>query len=520
MTSHDDQSGRFKFAAQQARQSLDQARHYFDRTVDSNPYMKKIGGAFGGIRRLCNKYLPGGERTFWIALGLVLLILFVRAILPNPNATNSGSAFGMNAPQPVGVAVAKIGDIDITLNALGAVTPLSTVTVRPQVSGQLIRVGFTEGQMVQAGALLAQIDPRPFQAALDQAKGQLARDQASLSNAQLDLKRDQALYTAHATSQQTLDTQMALVKQDQGVVMSDRANVESAAINLGYARITSPITGRAGIRQVDVGNFISAGQSTGIVVVTQLQPMSVLFTVPEDNIADIMGRLRTGAELEADAYDRTQTTKLATGRLSAVDSAIDPTTGTVKLRALFDNSDGVLFPAQFVNIRLLVNTMHNQVVVPAAAIQRGSQGVFVYVVKPDKTVAMRTVILGPQQDDSVAIAKGLNAGETVVVDGGDRLRDGMSVTIPSGQKVDAKAVAAENATALPASASDARAARRAKMMKICGDDIKKYCGGKEGFAVFQCMRENTDSLSTACQAAMKSSGGHRGGGSGFGGMPH
>ena len=520
MTSHDDQSGRFKIAAHQARQSLDQARHYFDRGGEGNPYMKKIGSAFGGFRGFCNKYLPGGERTFWIALGLVLLVLFVWAILPNPNAATGGRGGDFSAPQPVGVAAAKSGDIDITLPALGAVTPLSTVTVRPQVSGQLVRVGFTEGQMVKAGALLAQIDPRPFQAALDQAKGQLARDQASLSNAQLDLKRDQALYAAHATSQQTLDTQMALVKQDQGVVMSDRANVESAAINLGYARITSPITGRAGIRQVDVGNFISAGQTAGIVVVTQLQPMSVLFAVPEDDIADIMGRLRTGAELKADAYNHDQTTKLATGRLSAVDSAIDPTTGSVKLRALFDNSDGILFPAQFVNIRLLVNTMHNQIVVPAAAIQRGSQGVFVYVVKPDKTVAMRTVILGPQQGDSVAIAKGLNAGETVVVDGGDRLRDGMSVTIPSGQKVDTKAVAAQNATALPTSGTDARAARRAKMMKICGEDIKKYCSGKEGFEVFQCMRENTDSLSTACQAAMKSSGGHRGGGGGFGGMPH
>jgi len=520
MTSHDDQSGRFKFAAQQARQSLDQARHYFDRAGEGNPYIKKIGGAFGGFRRFCNKYLPGGERTFWIALGLVLLVLFVRAILPNPNAATGGRGGDFNAPQPVGVAAAKVGDIDITRDAQGAVTPLSTVTVRPQVSGQLVRVGFTEGQMVKAGDLLAQIDPRPYQAALDQARGQLARDQASLNNAQLDLKRDQALYAAQATSQQTLDTQMALVKQEQGVVMSDRANIESAAINLGYTRITSPITGRAGIRQVDVGNFISAGQTAGIVVVTQLQPMSVLFAVPEDDIADIMARLNAGAELEADAYNHDQTIKLATGKLSAMDSAIDPTTGTVKLRALFDNSDGILFPAQFVNIRLLVNTLHDQIVVPSAAIQRGSQGIFVYVVKPDNTVAMRTVIPGHQQGDLVAIAKGLNAGETVVVDGGDRLRDGMSVTIPSGQKVDAKAVAAQNATALPASGTDARAARRAKMMKICGEDIKKYCSGKEGFAVFQCMREKVDSLSTACQAAMKSSGGHRGGGGGIGGMPH
>ena len=226
MTSHDDQSGRFKFAAQQARQSLDQARHYFDRAGEGNPYMKKIGGAFGGFRRFCNKYLPGGERTFWIALGLVLLVLFVRAILPNPNAATGGRGSDFNAPQPVGVAAAKVGDIDITRDAQGAVTPLSTVTVRPQVSGQLVRVGFTEGQMVKAGDLLAQIDPRPYQAALDQARGQLARDQASLNNAQLDLKRDQALYAAQATSQQTLDTQMALVKQEQGVVMSDRANIE------------------------------------------------------------------------------------------------------------------------------------------------------------------------------------------------------------------------------------------------------------------------------------------------------
>lgn len=447
MNSQSDDASRFQSASEQARRNFEESRRRFASTGDRfESYLEKAGGYVGGVRRWSSKHLPGGEKTLWVAVGIILLLIFVLAILPGQNAGNQ-RALGMGGPQPVGVAVAQKGDIDITIDALGTVTPLATVTVRPQVSGQLLRIDYREGQIVKAGALLAEIDPRPYIAALDQAKGQLARDTALLANAQLDLKRYQALYATKATSQQTLDTQGALVKQDEGVVLADRANVETASINLGYTRIISPVAGRAGLRQVDVGNFVSAGQTTGIVVVTQLEPMSVIFAVPEDNVDSIVSRMNSGANLAVTAYDRNQTAKIATGRLSAVDSQIDTTTGTVNMRALFDNKDGALFPNQFVNIRLLVRTLHGQTVVPAAAIQRGSDGAYVFVVKPDHTIEMRTVTLGPQQGDNVAIAKGINVGETVVTDGGDRLRDGAEVTIPSGQKV-TKVAPAQNAVAI------------------------------------------------------------------------
>ena len=471
MNSQSDETGRFHSAAELARQNFEDARRRFGNAGDRvDPYLDKAKGAIGGVRRWSDRRLPGGERTLWIVVGLILLALFVWAILPGSQTNTSG--FGANGPQPVGVAAAARGDIDIALNALGTVTPLATATVRPQVSGQLLRINLQEGQIVKAGDLLAEIDPRPFRASLDQAKGQLARDEASLANARVDLRRSQALYASQATSQQALATQAALVKQDEGIVMSDRANVETATINLGYTRIISPVAGRVGIRQVDAGNFVSAGQATGIVVVTQLEPMSVIFTVPEDNIGDIAARLRSGDVLPVDAFDRNQTTKLASGSLSAVDSQIDTTTGTVKLRALFDNNDGALFPNQFVNVRLLVNTLRGRTVVPASAVQRGTEGAFVFVIKPDHTVAIRTVIVGPQQDDRVSIIKGLNPGETVVTDGADRLRDGAEVIIPSGQKV-AKVAAAENATEVPASLQTGRrGANFALLRKLTPDECK------------------------------------------------
>lgn len=493
---------------QTGRSSFNESRRSFGGVA--GPYLEQANGAIGRVRGWSSRHLPGGEKTLWIVIGLVVLVLFVWWLLPGAQTTASRFG-GMGGPQPVGVAVAQRGSVDVTLNALGSVTPLATVTVRPQVSGQIIRFDFQEGQMVKAGELLAEIDPRTFQAALDQAKGQLARDSAALANARVDLKRQQALYATKATSDQALATQQALVKQDEGVVQSDAANVQAAAINLGYTRITSPVAGRVGIRQVDVGNFVAAGQTAGIVVVTQLQPISILFTIPEDNIGAVISRTNAGEQLVVEAYDRTQTTRLATGRLSAVDSQVDPTTGTVKMRAMFDNADEALFPNQFVNARLLVQTLHNQVVVPSAAIQRGASGTFVFVVKPDHTVAMRSITLGPQQDDRVAIAKGLNPGETVITDGADRLHEGAEVTIPSGQAV-AKVAAAENATPLQSSGTPSREERRAKLMKACGADIKKYCADSQGFAVFGCLRENVDSLTSECQTVMKSMHGRRGGG--------
>jgi multidrug efflux system membrane fusion protein len=460
--------------------------------------------------------IPGGAKTLSIGLGLLLLLLLLWAIHPAANSGRATSGFGAGGPQAVGVARAANGDMNITLNGLGTVTPLATVTVRPQVSGELIKILFHEGQMVKAGDLLAQIDPRTFQAAVDQANGQLARDRASLANARVDLTRFKALLAASATSQQQYATQAALVQQDEGIVKSDEANVEAAAINLGYTRIMSPVDGRVGLRQVDLGNIVQAGQSSGVVVVTQLQPISVLFTLPEDNIGQIMSRIASGATLTAYAYDRGQTQLLATGSLATVDNQVDTTTGSVKMRAQFDNARGELFPNQFVNIRLLVNTEHNRTLVPAAAVQRGSQGNFVFVVEQDKTVSMRTVSLGATDGTNVVITQGLKPGDTVVVDGADRLRDGAEVTLPN-----AVAPVSKPSAAAPAAggATDDRAARRAKMAatlkQFCADDLKKYCpNAAAGPDLFMCLRQNRDSFSDTCQAALKKLPHRRAGGDG------
>jgi membrane fusion protein, multidrug efflux system len=407
-----------------------------DQRTDRNPFdatLEGLGEHRASDRRWIGR-VPGGWKTVIIAIAVVVIALLVWLIRPSATPTpNRNGLAGANQPTPVGVAKVTAGDIEIMLNALGTVTPLATATVKPQVGGQLVRIDFTEGETVRAGQVLAEIDPKPYQAALDQANGQLARDQAQLANAQVDLQRYQTLATQNSIAQQQVDTQAALVRQLQGVIKADQANVESAQINLSYATIKSPITGRVGLRQVDIGNLLSAGQSTGIAVVTQLQPISAVFSVPEDVIADIMTRLRQGAKLTSDAYDRAQSKKLATGTLQTVDNQIDTTTGTVKLRALYDNAKNELFPNQFVNIRLLVDTLHNQMVVPASSIQRGTSGAYVFVVNPDHTVTMRAVMLGQTEDDRVAVASGLMAGDTVVVDGADRLRDGARVVLPGEQ---------------------------------------------------------------------------------------
>jgi len=411
-------------------------------------------------------HLPGGARVLWIGGGLILVLLLVWFLVHNQSADQTTGRFAQGGPMPVGVARAAAGDMPITFDALGTVTPLATVTVRPLVSGAIVKFDFQEGQMVKAGDVLAEIDPRPFRAALDQAKGTLVRDKALLANAFVDLHRYQALYTTKSISQQILATQAALVKQDQGTVISDEANVEAAALNLNYCRIASPVAGRVGIRLVDVGNLVQAGQTNGIVVVTQIQPMSVIFSLPEDDIDQIMARVNAGATLSAEAYDRTQTVKLASGALSAVDSQIDVTTGTVKLRAMFDNADNALFPAQFVNVRLLVDTLHDQTLVPAAAIQRGAQGAFVFVVAPDKTVAMRGVTLGPGDGTNVTITKGLKPGDTVVIDGADRLHDGGEVTIPNSKT----AIAAPSAAGSDDAAGAARHARFQRLLQSLPPD--------------------------------------------------
>jgi multidrug efflux system membrane fusion protein len=477
-------------------------------------------------RRWSLSRIPGGSTALWILLALIVIGVVVWRVYAVANQTDKpGGRFGAGGAQAVGVASATSGDMDITLNALGTVTPLATVTVKPQVGGQIVKFNFIEGQMVKTGDVLAQIDPRPFQAVLDQAKGQLARDQATLNNAIVDEQRFASLNAQKAISQQQYATQVALVQSDRGVVESDQANVKSAAINLQFARITSPVDGRVGIRQVDIGNVVSAS-STTIVVVTQEQPISVLFTLPEDNISDVLARTNSGAKLTVYAYDRGQTQLLATGTLATVDNQIDVTTGTVKARAMFDNSKGELFPNQFVNVRLLVNTLRSQTLIPVAAVQRGAEGNFVFVVQPDKTVAQRVVKLGPANATMVSITDGLKPGDTVVVDGADRLRDGSNVTLPSNTGPVGKP-SGTGGTAGSAAGGD-RAARAAKMMAVlkspvCSADVAKYCAGKTGREMFMCLRENRDSFSDDCTAALRKlrhaggGGGGRHGGGGGGG---
>jgi multidrug efflux system membrane fusion protein len=371
----------------------------------------------------------GRKKLWWIMGGIALLVLIViaaryRAAIPPPTGRS-----GLNGPLTVGVAAVTKGDIPITINALGTVTPLATVTVHPQINGPLTRIAFTEGQMVKRGDLLVEIDPRPYQAAVDQAAGQLKRDEAALANAKVDLERYKTLLAQNSVSDQTYATQVATVAQDDATVATDRASLEVAQLNLDYCRITTPIAGLVGLRQVDIGNLMQANTST-IVVVTQMQPMSVLFTVPEDSLSQVLQRLRAGQKLAVEAYDRSLTNKIASGTLSNSDNEIDTTTGTLKLRAMFDNSRFELFPSQFVNARLLLDTLHDAIVVPGAALQQGSSGSYVYVVKSDNSVSMRAVTPGPSSGDLISISKGLQSGERVVVDGADQLRDGARVTIP------------------------------------------------------------------------------------------
>jgi membrane fusion protein, multidrug efflux system len=332
-------------------------------------------------------------------------------------------------PTPVGVAKAQTGDMPVTLSGLGTVTPLAVVTVKTQINGYLMSVAFQEGQHVKKGDFLAQIDPRPYQVALEQAQAQLAKDQASLKDAELDLKRYNTLVAQNSIATQTRDTQIATVGQDRAQIMLDQAQIDAQKLNLTYTHIISPVTGRVGLRQVDAGNYVQTSDANGIVIVTQLQPISVIFTLPEDNLPEVLKQWHASATLPTTAYDRTGAIQLAVGKLDTIDNQIDTTTGTVKLRAIFDNSDESLFPNQFVNIKLLVNTLHDSVLVPTSAVQRGAPGTFVYLVKPNDTVAVQKVKLGPGDGQHVAILSGLEAGDQVVDDGADRLKDGAKVSI-------------------------------------------------------------------------------------------
>jgi multidrug efflux system membrane fusion protein len=371
------------------------------------------------------------------AVALAIALTFCARQSGGPSAARGGGAggggFGGPGGRPaitVGVSKAVAGAMPIEINALGTVTPLANVNVNARVSGMLDSVAFREGQLVRAGQLLAQIDPRPFQVALQQATAQLAHDQALLRDAQLDLNRYRTLKSQDSIAGQQVDTQAALVGQYQATIAADQAAVDNARLNLSFTRIASPVSGRVGLRQIDPGNQITANSSTPIVVVTEISPISVIFSLPEGDIPAVTHNARGGAGLSVTALDRAGGTVLAHGALTTLDNLIDTTTGTVKARAQFANADGALFPNEFVNVTILVDTLQDQVIVPTTAIRHGPQGDFVWVLQPDQTVRMRPVTVGPGTPETVSVASGLHVGETVITEGGDRLRDGGKVVLP------------------------------------------------------------------------------------------
>jgi multidrug efflux system membrane fusion protein len=393
---------------------------------------------------------PAPKRSWLRRMVPFLLVLLILGLVgwwltPSGNSVPGGGRFAQGGPVPVGTASARTGEMPITLNGLGTVTSLATVTVKSQISGYLTKIAFTEGQDVKTGDFLAEIDPRPYQVALEQAEGALARDQALLANAKVDLARYQTLHDEDSIAEQQLATQRALVLQDEGTVKTDQGQVDNAKLNLAYCHIVSPVNGRVGLRQVDLGNYVSPGDASGLVIIAQLKPITVVFTLPEDSIPSVVAQLHKGATLPVAAFDRSHTTKLATGTVLSLDNQIDTTTGTLKVKASFANDDESLFPNQFVNVDLLLNTETGVTLVPQSAVQRGAPGTYVYVVKPeDSTVAVQKVKLGPGNATDVVIDKGLEAGQTVVIDGTDRLKDGAKIILPTASDATAPAATGQH----------------------------------------------------------------------------
>ena len=346
-----------------------------------------------------------------------------------------GFAAFANMIAPVVVTPAQKGDLPVYLIGLGSVTAYNTVTVRSRVDGQIVKVNFTEGQFVHEGDALIEIDPRPYQVMVEQAEGQLAKDQAQLHDVQVDFDRYQLLYSEGVIPKQQVDTQEAQVGQFQGAIKADKATIDNAKLQLVYSHITAPISGRVGLRLVDIGNIVHATDTTGLLVITQLQPISVIFTLPQDQLQQVLVKLRGGGQLPVQAFDRDDVTKIADGKLATIDNAIDPTTGTYKLKSIFSNENNALFPNQFVNVHMLVDTKRNVVIVPAAAIQRGPQGTYVYAVAGGDTAKIHPVTIAQSTGNSVGISSGLNAGDVVIIDGQDKLQDGSKVstsTSPTG----------------------------------------------------------------------------------------
>lgn len=395
------------------------------------------------------------RKPFFVRNRALLIIVAVIAIvaagghwLAHRTTVPTNFRFGRGAPagkfagmaMPVGVATARTGDIGIDLDALGTATPLRTVAVRSQVNGLLQSVNFREGQEVKQGDVLAQVDPRPFEAALMQAQGTLARDQALLANARADLKRYQDVAPQGLIPEQTLATQKALVAQYEGTIKSDQGQIDTAKLNLGYARIVAPIDGRVGLRAVDPGNTITTSDT--LITITQLKPIDVLFTIPEDNLPELLKHMND-ASLKVDALSRDKTTQLGSGTLASLDNQIDTATGTVKAKAEFANADESLFPNQFVNVRVHLTTLTGATIVPSAALQRGADGMYVFVVNADRTVTQRTVKTGASQGQNIAVTGGIKPGDIVVIDGTDNLRDGSRVELPGDAPPPAKATSAK-----------------------------------------------------------------------------
>jgi multidrug efflux system membrane fusion protein len=368
-------------------------------------------------------------RRHWVIIVVTLVIIIVGIIFIMKLGASKKSLNDNQRPQPVTAVMTNKTDFDVYLKGLGTVIPTNTVTVKSQVSGQLMSVRFKEGQHVNKDDLIAEIDPRPFQVQLMQAEGQLVRDEAFLKNAESDLALYKQLLAQDSIAAQQVTTQDALVKQYRGIIETDKGQIASAKLQLIYARVIAPVTGRVGLRQVDPGNMVQVTDPNGIVVITQLQPITVVFSLPQDNLTILMKRWNSGVPLPAQAYDQEGKILLASGKLLAIDNQIDTTTGTVKLKAIFDNKDNKLFPNQFVNIRLKVDTLRNATVMSTAAVQRGSIGTFAYVVKDDKSVTVRMLKLGPAEGDNVVVMEGLVPGELVVTVGGDKLREGTKVEV-------------------------------------------------------------------------------------------
>jgi multidrug efflux system membrane fusion protein len=365
----------------------------------------------------------------WLMIALVLAGLGWWQFGATKKVAPKGPPAGMSAATPVRVTAARLQDLDIYLRGLGTVTALNTVTVRSRVQGELLEVLFREGEQVKDGTLLALIDPRPFEVALNQALGTQQQNVSQYENAKRDLLRYQALRKQDSIAPQLLDTQAALVRKFEGQIKSDQATVDNARLQLSYTRITAPISGKLGLRRVDAGNLVNANDPVGLVVITETQPISVVFTLPENDLPAVRQPMLAGQKLEVDAYDRADAKRLAQGVLMSIDNQIDITTGTVKLKAEFKNADDALFPNQFVNVRMKVRTLKDALTIPASAIQQGNRGAFVYVIEPEGTASVRVVKVGDRTAESLVILDGIKAGERVVLEGVDRLREGAKVRV-------------------------------------------------------------------------------------------